>query len=500
MGEILKDYLLKRPMLLSGILCALVSAICYYYKFTVLVFGLLSVLSLAVLICFKAKFKTVFPFVAVGIVVLSTLITYGKIDKLNKLDGKTEQCSIILTNINYKNGDYTIAESEVISGDKLKRGTKLFVIFNDYDLNIGDSVKCEAKLQSVDDEYKNLYYGEGIYLRANIEDFERIDKNDKILKAVMGIRKYIKKTIFSNLEYSNSSTVTALILGDDSYFNESFAFNIKASGVSHIMVVSGMHLSVFVLVFTYFIEKLFYNRYLRGIMIFSAVIFIVAVCGFTPSMLRAGVTYMLMSFALFFNRNSLPENSLGAALTLILIFSPFTIVNIGFLLSVFATFGILAIALPTLNYIRNRNIIKGKLVFGLITLTVLTLSATLMTLPVTVGAFGQISTVAVITNILISSAVSVVIWVTVIALLVNLLFPHIARLTFYLIEFVVEYINRVINHFGELRFSYIAVPKITFILAIFLIILIFSVMLACKKRIDMVKLKEIKKKQLRKAV
>ena len=116
MGEILKDYLLKRPMLLSGILCALVSAICYYYKFTVLVFGLLSVLSLAVLICFKAKFKTVFPFVAVGIVVLSTLITYGKIDKLNKLDGKTEQCSIILTNINYKNGDYTLkADSEVFS-------------------------------------------------------------------------------------------------------------------------------------------------------------------------------------------------------------------------------------------------------------------------------------------------------------------------------------------------------------------------------------------------
>jgi uncharacterized membrane protein (DUF106 family) len=57
-----------------------------------------------------------------------------------------------------------------------------------------------------------------------------------------------------------------------------------------------------------------------------------------------------------------------------------------------------------------------------------------------------------------------------------------------------SYINWAISFFGGLDFAVIPVPGYAAIVFIVLIILIFYALLACKKRIDMVKLKEMRKK------
>ena len=492
----MKDYILKRPMLLSGIFCSIVAVLGYYFKISLLFSAVISVIALFIMILKEIKLSYIIAVIMVMIVIISSFFAHGNADTLRDYNEKSDICSFTVTDVTYKSSGFCSADVEILESKILEKGTRLSAYYSSDELKIGDIVKGELKLKNINgSDYRNLYYSKGIYLTASLKKFEiYTDRGDAVLKIIGSIRDYIRKTLFANLRYSNASTVAALVLGDDSYFTADFNYNIKAAGVSHIMVVSGMHLSLLVLLVTYFVEKLVYSRYLRAIIMFLTVVFIIAVCGFTATMLRAGITYYLMAFALLLNRKSTPDNTLGAAVTVILAAFPFTILSVGFLLSVLATFGILAVALPIIEYIRCRKLIADKFLFSVISALVITLSATILTLPVLIHTFGIISTVSLISNLLITFMTDIVLWLSVIALALGPILPMLSKAVFFICEPLVECVNLTINFFGSLPFSVLRVPQYLSFAVIAVIILMFYVMLACKKRIDMVKLKEIRKK------
>lgn len=480
-------------MLFSGLVCNAVAFLGYYSKMSLIILSAVATAVLFLLILKKSSSAYIIAITSVMLVILSTVISHGKADSLLKYNDETVEADFVVTDVTYKSSEFSAADIEIKKCNSIKSGTKLSITYNDDNIKMGDYITGKLKLKDLNENsYKNLYYSKGIYLTASLKEYE-IEENRKdfILSKIGNIRNYIKSTLFSNLKFSNASTVTALILGDDSYFTDEFYYYVKASGVSHVMVVSGMHLTILVLLVTKLVETFVYNRYFRALIMFSVVLFVIAVCGFTASMQRAGVTYLLMALALVFNRKGKPENTLGTAVTLILIFSPFAILNIGFQLSVLATFGILAVALPTLEYIKSRKIITNKLKHFIISSVIVTLSATILTLPVLIYAFGYISTVSIISNLMISYAVDLLIWLTVIGLVLNLLIPFLGSIVFIACEVLTYYINWTIKFFGALPFAVLNTPDFAVIISVAVIIAIFYVLLACKKRIDMLKLNEI---------
>lgn len=489
------DYFLKRPMLFSAVLCSIVSVLGYYYKFSVVFVGAVSVAVLIWLILRNKSVRSkVIAFLLI-IISISLIFTHGKVDTLNKHIGKTAECSFVITEITYTSSEYNRANIEVLESTFLPKSTKLSVGYSGADLEEGDVAKADINLVRIDDDFKKSNYSNGIFLNGKLNKIEKMENSeDDVLKVIDKIRKYINNTLFKNLRYSNASTVCGIILGENKYFTDEFYENIKAAGVSHVMVVSGMHLSVFVLIATFLIELLFYNKYLRAFLICATVLFLIAICGFTASMQRAGLTYILMAIALLFDRKPVPENTLGAAVTIILIINPFMVLNIAFELSVLATFGILAISLPIIKYFSNRKIIKSRVLLTLFSAVITTLSATMLTLPVSVSAFSYISVVGVFTNLSISLAVTVIIWISVLALVVNLIFPAVAGLMFTVCEPVVAFVNAVINIFGSIENAVVITPYYTLFISVIIILLIFMILLACKNRIDVLKLKEMRRK------
>jgi len=156
------------------------------------------------------------------------------------------------------------------------------------------------------------------------------------------------------------------------------------------------------------------------------------------------------------------------------------------------------VAIPVIEYIETYRLITSKPLFLTVSAATITLSATLLTLPVLIYSFGYISTVSVITNLLISYAVTLALSISVIALTLNFCFPFLAKFLFAVCDSLVKYINAVINLFGSLPFSVVRLPLWTAFLAVLLIILIFYCLLACKKRLDMIELNEIINKKLEK--
>ena len=476
-------------MMISAVGCT-ISAVCGYYFKSVLFLCL--VLSIFVGIWCLKKRNTTAITVTILIVVMniSTAYEWWQINSLERIENTTKTAELCFEKTDYQKNNYCISQFEVIDGD-IPKGTRLSLSHTPFYCETGEIIKAQVKLERVSDSYRVSEFSDGIYLSGKIEAFSRTEHKDEVLGAVEGLRSYIRKWLFSNMSYESAATVSALVFGDKSYFSNEFNENVRASGVAHVMVVSGMHLSVIVTMILNITERFVYNSKLKAAIMLLTVLVLSAICGFTKSILRAGFTYVVMALGILLKRSYTSENALGTAVSVIVISSPFVIFNVSFQLSVLSTFGILAVALPINRYFKGR--IKGVLKRTMDT-AVLSLSAMLMTLPVAIYVFGEVSVVGVITNLLIGVPTSFCLTVAVIALVLSPLLPFASSVLLDICDIAVRYVNDVINFMGSLEFSTVTVGKWAVALSVILIILILCSMLACKVRKDMLKLEEMNRK------
>ena len=490
------DYLIKRPMIIAAVGC-IIMAVCGFYSDNLLIIFICLSAGFLIISLALRKFKRVVVGGLVMIMGLVCLSTLNEIENLRNFAGKEVTANIIFTETEYKSSAYYRSRCEVIGNSVLPKGTKLTLWHEPADVDSGYIFEAKISLEKIDEEYKAMNYSEEIYLCGNVKSLEKTDKYDGIMRAVDSVRQYIKRTLFGGMSFDSASTMCAVAFGDKGYFSDEFYNNVKASGVAHVMVVSGMHLGILVGLALYIAEKFIYNPKLRALIMYLVVIMLTSVCGFTMSILRAGITYIIMGIGLLLNRDYTPENALGGAVVIILLSSPFAVFSVSFLLSVLSTLGILAVALPVCKYIDSKVVGIPKFIRYVLNLAVISLSALVLTLPVVIYVFGYVSTVAVVTNLLITFAVTLALSITVLALIVSLLFPNMGKLILSLSDLIVKYINLVINFMGGLPFATAEVPTYFWIFAVLLIFCVFWLLLACKKRNNMIKLKEINQKVIK---
>jgi len=169
-----------------------------------------------------------------------------------------------------------------------------------------------------------------------------------------------------------------------------------ATGTAHVMALSGWNIT---LISSWFDKALIlshFNKKSRWILTTAAVIVFVIMTGAGASLVRAALMAIVATIAASSGRRSSNGRAVIYAAVLMLLVSPRIITaDIGFLLSVFATLGMVYLSpffKPFADRLPDRFDLR-KTVAG-------TLAATLATLPVALVAFGQFSLVALPTNLL----------------------------------------------------------------------------------------------------
>lgn len=487
------DFLKLRPMLIAAIITSVISVVMLYSEVALFVLALVIVGFVFYLIYKSSRGEVIFAVLLILAITVSGYLIVSKVNVFETFDDVMVEGEFIVADKPQNHGEYYSVVLETIESNVLHKGEKIRVTYNNVSLNFSEKIKATVSIFSIDGKaYKNSSYSQGIFLKGYIKNCEYTGENDAVLSVVGNIRKYIKSVVFKNYKADEAYTIMALVAGDKSYFTNEFYNNVKCAGVAHVMVVSGMHLSIIVSMFLYVINKFLYNRYLKALIMVFVTISVMAICGFTMSILRAGITYLLMALALLLNRENTSENTLGFAVCLIYLANPFAVFSLSFQLSVLSTFAILVVAIPVIDTLREQKIIKNKLLLAATSLIIISLSALLFTAPVTIYNFGYMSCVSVITNLLISATTSY----AMIFCILGFLFPLPAVPFFKISELLVSYINGVINYFGSLPFATVKTPKFTIIIPILLIIATFLGLVACKLRADMVKLKEIEIKRI----
>ena len=483
------DYLKRRPMLLCGLCASALCVIGFYSRTAIFFLGLI-----LILFFFFLLQKGVYPayiFIAfiLAVTSVSILMTYNKIEKISESDGTTVKGSFSVVESPVNHGSYYSAVIKSRDCKGIEVGSRIMVFSNEGGFEYGDKIVATVDLSKINDKYRASDYSEKIYLTGNMDDITVYSaEGGFILSRVNRLRTYIVDTLFSNMDYEVAATLTALTIGDRSYLSEEFYGNLKAAGVSHMMVVSGMHLAIIVSMIISIIEKIVCNRYLKALTVLITVLFMAALCGFTKSIIRAGLCYIIYAVSIVLKRDNTPENTLGAAVTLILIAEPFAILSVSFQLSVLATLGITAAALPVTKYLKE-NLFKNIWLLYIVDLAIVTLSALLFTLPVTVWIFGYVSTVAVIANILLSYAVTLSLYFAAAGLVFYCVFPLVGHILLVADSLVTKYVNFIINTLGSLPFAAVRLGDYSFIFAFLLLFSVIFVLFACKRRQDMLKLK-----------
>lgn len=478
--------LIKRPMFLCAVAVCICSALAGIFGLTFLLLCIPIVLAFFFLIFDNKKF-ILLSLIAMLFFILSFLQTTQKINKIEKFCYSSYTLNLLATKEPQVQNNYGQVEVIALNNGKLPQRQKFILYYfnNSLPVSAGDVFSASVKIEPLKNNPSKLYYySNNTFFKLKLISFDKLNGTDKFYTTMGKIRNSVEDKLFLNLSQDTAPTMCAITYGDDSYISKEFATNIRRAGVSHVMVVSGMHLAIIMSGIFAVLDRLFYNRYLRCLLSAFCVILICGICGFTMSITRAGLMYILAAFApLLFSEND-SVNTLGTTVCIIILTTPYAIFNVSFLLSVAATYGVVGLA-PFYSQLLSKRIHKENFVLrGAISLILNTLCAMLMTLPITIYYFSEISLIAPLTNLAISYPVNWALTIVFYAIIISFI-PYLSILAeplFKIADFFVKYINIIINDFGSYKYSAVKVNS-NFAFVGILLVLIFVCFMYYKQKL-----------------
>ncbi len=218
------------------------------------------------------------------------------------------------------------------------------------------------------------------------------------------LRQSAISALHSRFPGDTGGLLISLMFGDKTYLSANTYRAFRQAGAAHLLAVSGLHLSIWVLgLFTLFRRK---NISLRvsALLCMGVTALVMASALFTGSVLRAGFMLLLFLSGALLRRESDGLNSLGFAVIVCLLIDPFLARNVGFLLSVLSTAALFLFAFPLSEKLISLVQIKRprlRRLFGAVCVSVcISLCVTVVTAPVLLYFFGSVSLVGVLTNLL----------------------------------------------------------------------------------------------------
>ena len=225
---------------------------------------------------------------------------------------------------------------------------------------------------------------------------------DRIATALVDLRVSLSSRLTDNIEGEGGRLMAAMLLGERSLLSPGTARDFGRLGISHILAVSGLHLQILIFLANSLLSRLGIRRKPAILILSVLLVCYTALAGFSLSVLRAGAMALFLSLSFLVRERSDSLTSLSLSATLICLFSPSSVFDIGFLFSCMATLGILTLG----ELKRKRPLVKrgfgARFLAHVGNAALITLSATLATLPITAFYFGEISLLALPANLLLT--------------------------------------------------------------------------------------------------
>lgn len=354
----------------------------------------------------------------------------------------------------------------------------------------GDKVIISGGRLSVPEDFKDEYASYSQYLRRQgigaVVNYPTITVLEQRQHAEW--RAYIQQRVWQIFPEPTASIVSAMLLAQRGSIPTALIEQFQRTGTSHILSVSGLHVSLLAAMFLVILSWLPLQPWLRTVVLIGMLWLYIIFINQPISAVRAASfwTLALLSFR-FGLLVSLPTVILLAAVSLVTL-NPIFLFDVGFQLSVSAVTGIWLILFLIKPY-RERLVstLSRWQVFLLWLLNMLLVSsgATLATWPIVAYHFNTISIISVLANILVVPTVSVIIGLTIAALLTSFLMLPLAIFLTYPVHILVLWLDIVTKFFATIPGAWqtdISLPSWTILLYYSLVCLASIILLRYQKR------------------
>lgn len=277
----------------------------------------------------------------------------------------------------------------------------------------------------------------------------------------------------------------ALLLGDDFDLDYETDIAFKLSGIRHIIAVSGLHVAM---LYSLFRVIALNRRWLMALIGYPVLYLFALAAGFTPSVSRACIMVGLMMLAQLADREYDSATALAFAALLILLENPLVITSISFQMSFACVAGIQLFDAPISAWLTAKlgsprgKSMRARLKRWFISSVSISLSAIVLTTPISAYCFGTVSLVGVLTNLLTLWAVSLSFYGIVAALAVSFVWLPGAVTIAKLASIFMGYVIAAAKLFSALPLAAVYTQSIYIVLwLIFVYVLLFVFLLSKNK-------------------
>ena len=342
----------------------------------------------------------------------------------------------------------TIVKKENSFKLTIKGKEKLIVyISNIENIELGDKVVVKGKYTLPKKatipnnfDYQKYLYNNHIFYIMYAKELKIIKKNQNI---TFKIKKYI---LDKTSNYTNNGYLNAFIIGDktDLEFYETYQNN----GISHLFALSGMHISMLSLIIYKLVNKFKH----KDLIVIIFLLFYITLTNFSASILRTIIFFIILKLNKKLDLNISTKNALLITLSIIMIYNPLIVFDIGFQYSGLVTFGlIVSTKYYKKNYFYN--------------LFITSFIALLFSVPITFYNNYELNLLSILNNLINVPLITFVIYpLSLLTFLLKFLEP-IYNLTINLLEFI--------NNISSIFSLNIIVPKVHIIFYLIYYLLIY---------------------------
>jgi competence protein ComEC len=405
-----------------------------YKILSMLILGSVAVLALLLWFMLKKKREVVFILILlccasclIGLVRSYTAIDLSRKKALEYEGNRTVEMTVIRYGKRTENlSEYTVNITK-IGGDKTNIRAIVVMPFQ-LELHSGDNVLSRVELVSPNEKI----WGYSAYERTNDEKILLTAviydlKNISVLNCGKGlslwdtvtqkggseivfdrVRLYIGNAFDTAFGRDISPLAKGFFMNDTSDISTEISRDFRRCGVSHLMAVSGMHITILLGAIDRLLVNFFVDKKIRCVIVSILSVGLLIITGFSSSASRSVIMLWItyLHFILADDEDSV--TSLFFAIFIILMISPYSYFELGLWMSFLATLGIVTVysyideniskKRPKKWYLR----ILKKLGLGMSAIVLMTIVANLFVLPISWSIFREVSLVSIFSNIILS--------------------------------------------------------------------------------------------------
>lgn len=230
--------------------------------------------------------------------------------------------------------------------------------------------------------------------------------NSRFTTRLSDFREILRFRLTALVKGERGELLSALLLGTRDSLDACTARDFRRVGISHILALSGLHLTILLGIADKFLSWLHIGKRWRILILTVFSFGYLLLTGFSYSMLRAVLmlTFLRLSFFVKEDYDAFTALSVGGAIMVLI--TPYAVFDLSFQMTMLATFGILSfggLQARLVRWIPRRKGALGIVCYLLraaLSSLLITVSATVAILPVQWLQFGEISLLSPMANLL----------------------------------------------------------------------------------------------------